>query len=80
MRFAFSKYGAHSMRPLAALLAILAGSAVALAVGLTYFDYTPPHLAALPEEFLTHSSQHRTLDVSVAAKSLALARELRRSA
>ena len=34
MRFAFSKYGAHSVRPLAALLAILAGSAVALAVGL----------------------------------------------
>jgi hypothetical protein len=34
VQFAFSKYGAHSMRPLAALLAILAGSAVALAVGL----------------------------------------------
>jgi hypothetical protein len=34
VQFAFSKYGTHSMRPLAALLAILAGSAVALAVGL----------------------------------------------
>jgi hypothetical protein len=32
--FAFSKYGNHSMRPLAALLAILAGSAIALATGL----------------------------------------------
>jgi len=34
VRFSFSKYGDHSMRPLAALLAILAGSAIALAVGL----------------------------------------------
>ena len=34
MQFALSKYGNHSMRPLAALLAILAGSAIALAVGL----------------------------------------------
>lgn len=34
MQFSFSKYGDHSMRPLAALLAILAGSAIALAVGL----------------------------------------------
>ena len=34
MRFALSKYDPHGMRPLAALLAILAGSAVALAVGL----------------------------------------------
>jgi hypothetical protein len=34
VRFVLSKYGSHSMRPLAALLAILAGSAVALAVGL----------------------------------------------
>jgi hypothetical protein len=34
VRFAFSKYGYHDMRPLAALLAILAGSAIALATGL----------------------------------------------
>lgn len=32
--FAFSKCGAHSVKPLTALLAILAGSAVALAAGL----------------------------------------------
>jgi len=34
VRFALSKYDPQLMRPLAALLAILAGSAVALAVGL----------------------------------------------
>ena len=34
MQFAFSKCGYHNMRPLAALLAILAGSAIALASGL----------------------------------------------
>jgi hypothetical protein len=34
VQFAFSKYSHHTMRPLAALLAILAGSAIALAIGL----------------------------------------------
>lgn len=34
MRFAFSKYSPHIMKPLTALLGILAGSAVALASGL----------------------------------------------
>ena len=34
MRFVFSKYGPHIMRPLTALLGIVMGSAVALATGL----------------------------------------------
>jgi len=34
VRFAFSKCGAHTMKPFTALLAILAGSALALASGL----------------------------------------------
>jgi hypothetical protein len=35
---------------------------VVVAVGLTYFDYTPPILASLPPEFVTHSSGHAELD------------------
>src|SRR6202140_3547084 len=29
---------------------------VVMAIGLTHYSYTPPNLAALPEQFLTHSS------------------------
>ncbi len=35
---------------------------VVMAVGLTHYPYVPPDLAALPEEFVTHSSRHNTLD------------------
>jgi thioredoxin reductase len=35
---------------------------VVMAIGLTHYDYLPPVLAALPEEFATHSSRHHTLD------------------
>ncbi len=35
---------------------------VVASVGLTHYVYVPPMLAALPEQFATHSSQHRTLD------------------
>jgi thioredoxin reductase len=35
---------------------------VVVAVGLTHFEYMPPMLAALPEEFITHSAQHHELD------------------
>jgi cation diffusion facilitator CzcD-associated flavoprotein CzcO len=33
-----------------------------IATGLSYFQYTPPVLAALPEDAATHSSAHRTFD------------------
>ncbi len=35
---------------------------VVVAVGLTHFEYVPSMLAALPEGFVTHSSQHHELD------------------
>lgn len=35
---------------------------IVVAVGLTYFDYVPPILSGLPEEYVTHSSRHRTFD------------------
>ncbi|HXO88727.1 MAG TPA: NAD(P)-binding domain-containing protein [Candidatus Acidoferrales bacterium] len=35
---------------------------IVMAVGLGHFAWVPPLLAALPEEFVTHSSRHRTLD------------------
>ncbi len=35
---------------------------VVMAVGLTHYSYTPPELAALPEEFLTHSSKHHSVE------------------
>jgi thioredoxin reductase len=35
---------------------------IVMAVGLTHFAHVPPALAALPEEFVTHSSRHHTLD------------------
>jgi hypothetical protein len=33
-----------------------------IAVGISHFAYLPPVLSALSNEFVTHSSQHRTLD------------------
>jgi cation diffusion facilitator CzcD-associated flavoprotein CzcO len=30
-------------------------------VGLTYYDYVPPELSALPGDFVTHSSRHSSL-------------------
>jgi cation diffusion facilitator CzcD-associated flavoprotein CzcO len=35
---------------------------VVLAVGLSYYDYLPPTLTGLPEELLTHSCKHSSLD------------------
>jgi thioredoxin reductase len=35
---------------------------VVMAVGLTHYKYLPPTLASAPEEFLTHSSRHNTVD------------------
>jgi thioredoxin reductase len=35
---------------------------IVLAVGLSHFEYVPPVLAALPEEFVTHSSKHHALE------------------
>jgi len=35
---------------------------VVMAIGLTHYDYMPPLLAALPEEFVTHSSKHHSVD------------------
>jgi thioredoxin reductase len=40
----------------------LAAKKIVIAVGLSHFAYVPPVLAALPPEFVTHSSQHRTLE------------------
>jgi thioredoxin reductase len=33
-----------------------------MAIGLSYYEYIPPILATLPEEFVTHSSRHNTVD------------------
>ena len=33
-----------------------------MAIGLAHFEYVPPMLAALPEEFVTHSSTHHDLE------------------
>jgi len=35
---------------------------VVMAVGLTHYEYVPPVLAVLPEEFASHSARHNTLD------------------
>jgi thioredoxin reductase len=34
---------------------------VVVAVGLSYYEYLPPELAALPKDFVTHSSRYGTL-------------------
>jgi thioredoxin reductase len=41
---------------------VLAARRVVMAVGLTHYPYVPPILAALPEEFVTHSSKHNRID------------------
>jgi len=41
---------------------IFSARRVVTAVGLTHYEYVPPILAALPEEFVTHSSRHNTVD------------------
>jgi len=33
-----------------------------MAIGLTHYEYIPPVLAVLPDEFVTHSSRHNTVD------------------
>lgn len=35
---------------------------VVMAIGLTHYKFLPPELASVPQEFLTHSSDHATLD------------------
>jgi thioredoxin reductase len=40
----------------------VAARSVVAAVGLSHFHYVPPVLAALPDEFMSHSSRHTTLD------------------
>ena len=58
MQFAFSKCGAHSMKPLTALLAILAGSAIALALGLIM---TWIVILLLPEDEQRFAPEHTHL-------------------
>ena len=41
---------------------IVQSRTLALAVGITHFDYLPENLASLPQEFLSHSSRHREVD------------------
>lgn len=41
---------------------IISARRVIMAVGLTHYQSVPPNLAALPEDFVTHSSRHNTLD------------------
>ncbi len=41
---------------------VLTARRVVVAVGLTYYEYLPSELAALPKDFLAHSSKHSTLD------------------
>jgi hypothetical protein len=41
---------------------ILVARRVVVAVGLTHFEYMPPELAALPNEFVTHSARHSAVE------------------
>lgn len=41
---------------------VVAARKVVVAVGLCYFEHVPPVLSELSEEFVTHSSQHCTVD------------------
>jgi thioredoxin reductase len=41
---------------------VAAARRVVVAVGLSHFQYVPPVLSTLPEEFATHSSAHRTFE------------------
>ena len=40
----------------------LNAQSVVLAVGITHFDYVPENLAAVPAEFLSHSSRHHDVE------------------
>lgn len=40
---------------------VITAQKVVLAVGITHFSYIPPSLTGLPNQFLTHSSQHNDL-------------------
>jgi thioredoxin reductase len=35
---------------------------IVMAIGLTHYKFLPPELASVPEEFLSHSSKHATVD------------------
>jgi cation diffusion facilitator CzcD-associated flavoprotein CzcO len=41
---------------------VVAARKIVMAVGLSHFAYVPPILSELPEEFVSHSSRHSTLD------------------
>lgn len=41
---------------------VAAARRVVVAVGISHFQSIPPALSSLPEEFVTHSSRHRTFD------------------
>jgi cation diffusion facilitator CzcD-associated flavoprotein CzcO len=41
---------------------VVAARKVVIAVGISHFGYVPPVLSTLPEEFVTHSSKHNSLD------------------
>jgi len=41
---------------------LVAARKVVAAVGISHFQYVPPVLSALPEEFVTHSSRHTSFD------------------
>src|SRR5579864_1460478 len=61
---------------------------VVVAVGISHFQFSPPALSELPEEFVTHSSRHRTFErfqgrevvvVGAGASALDVAAELHRA-
>jgi thioredoxin reductase len=41
---------------------VIAARKVVMAVGISHFGYVPPVLSPLPEEFVSHSSKHSSLD------------------
>jgi len=41
---------------------LIAARRIVAAVGISHFQYVPPVLSALPEEFVTHSSRHTSFD------------------
>ena len=41
---------------------VLSARKVVMAVGISHFGYMPPVLSTLPEEFVSHSSKHSSLD------------------
>ena len=41
---------------------VLVASRVIVAVGISAYAYVPPELSAIPEEFVSHSSRHSTLE------------------